>query len=109
MLEALNIRNLALVAELSLEFLPGLNTVTGETGAGKSLIIGALQLLAGGRASSSRTRCPSTTTDPERPRLPNGFPAGVPHAILPSWKRAESIGGLDFLWFERGFADIIIL
>ena len=39
----------------------------------------------------------------------SGFPAGVRHAILPSWKRAESIGGLDFLWFERGFADIIIL
>ncbi len=63
MLEALNIRNLALVTELSLDFLPGLNTVTGETGAGKSLIIGALQLLAGGRASAGIIRKGATTCE----------------------------------------------
>lgn len=51
MLENLYIKNLALVPELSIDFAPGLNIVTGETGAGKSLIIGAVQLLAGGRAT----------------------------------------------------------
>ncbi len=56
MLESLYIRNLALVAELQLDFTAGLNTVSGETGAGKSLIIGAIQLLAGGRASPASIR-----------------------------------------------------
>ncbi|NMA20996.1 MAG: DNA repair protein RecN [Lentisphaerae bacterium] len=56
MLESLYIRNLALVAELHLDFSSGLNTVSGETGAGKSLIIGAIQLLAGGRASPASIR-----------------------------------------------------
>ena len=56
MLERLHIKNLALVTELDLEFGPGLNTVTGETGAGKSLIIGAVQLLAGGRAAPGLIR-----------------------------------------------------
>ena len=56
MLESLYIRNLAVVAELEIGFGPGLNTVTGETGAGKSLILGALQLLLGERASPSVIR-----------------------------------------------------
>lgn len=56
MLETLHIKNLALVTELDVEFGAGLNTITGETGAGKSLIIGAVQLLAGGRATPSSIR-----------------------------------------------------
>lgn len=56
MLESLYIRNLALVSELQLDFETGLNVVTGETGAGKSLVIGAMQLLAGGRASPAIIR-----------------------------------------------------
>lgn len=56
MLESLYIRNLALVSELHLEFESGLNVVTGETGAGKSLVIGAMQMLAGGRASAASIR-----------------------------------------------------
>ncbi len=56
MLENLHIRNLALVTELDIEFGEGLNTITGETGAGKSLIIGAVQLLAGGRATPASIR-----------------------------------------------------
>ena len=56
MIESLHIKNLALVPELEIEFGPGLNVVTGETGAGKSLILGALQLLLGGRADKSLIR-----------------------------------------------------
>ena len=56
LLTNLHIRNLAVVAELEIEFGPGLNTITGETGAGKSLILGALQLLLGERASPSVIR-----------------------------------------------------
>ncbi len=56
MIESLHIKNLALVPELEIEFGSGLNVVTGETGAGKSLILGALQLLLGGRADKSLIR-----------------------------------------------------
>ncbi len=50
MLVSLRIRNLALVEDLSLDFGAGFNAVTGETGAGKSILIGALSLLLGERA-----------------------------------------------------------
>ena len=56
MLESLHIKNFALVSELELDFAAGLNTVSGETGAGKSLILGAVQLLAGSRASQNSIR-----------------------------------------------------
>ncbi len=47
MLQVLSIRNLSLVEETSIEFGQGLNIITGETGAGKSILIGALALLLG--------------------------------------------------------------
>lgn len=56
MLSRLNIRNLALVDSVSVEFQGGLNVITGETGAGKSLLIGALRLLLGERADKSMIR-----------------------------------------------------
>ncbi|MFQ5693461.1 MAG: AAA family ATPase, partial [Nitrospinota bacterium] len=56
MLTALRIENFALIESLSVEFGPGLNVLTGETGAGKSIIFGALQLILGGRASSDLIR-----------------------------------------------------
>jgi DNA repair protein RecN (Recombination protein N) len=56
MLSALRIKNLALVADLSLELQPGLNVITGETGAGKSILIGALNLLLGERADRTLLR-----------------------------------------------------
>ena len=56
MLGTLRIKNLALVSDLTLELEPGLNVITGETGAGKSVIIGALTLLTGQRADRSLIR-----------------------------------------------------
>jgi len=56
MLVELRIRDYAVVEDLSLELGPGLNVLTGETGAGKSIIVGALSLLLGERASSSVVR-----------------------------------------------------
>jgi DNA repair protein RecN (Recombination protein N) len=56
MLRFLSIRNLAVIDRLELEFEPGLNVLTGETGAGKSILVGAVGLLVGGRASAELVR-----------------------------------------------------
>lgn len=56
MLQSLRIRNLALLESVDLEFEPGFTAVTGETGAGKSILLGALSLLAGERADKTVIR-----------------------------------------------------
>ncbi|MBN1917481.1 MAG: DNA repair protein RecN [Verrucomicrobia bacterium] len=56
MLRELKIRNVALVDELHVEFAPGFNALTGETGAGKSIIIGALEFVLGARADARSIR-----------------------------------------------------
>ena len=56
MLTTLRIKNLALVSDLTLELQPGDNVITGETGAGKSIIIGALNLVLGERADRTLIR-----------------------------------------------------
>jgi DNA repair protein RecN (Recombination protein N) len=56
MLTTLRIKNLALVADLTLELQGGLNVITGETGAGKSILIGALSLVLGERADRTLIR-----------------------------------------------------
>ncbi len=83
MLTSLDIRNLAVVEEVGLEFGPGLNVVTGETGAGKSLILGAIQLLLGERGGPhlirpGADRCELTAEI----RLPEGETAGRVQTLL---------------------------
>lgn len=56
MLEMLSIRNLAVVESVDVHFYPGFHVLTGETGAGKSIIIDALALIAGGRGSADSIR-----------------------------------------------------
>ncbi|HKK50586.1 MAG TPA: DNA repair protein RecN [Myxococcota bacterium] len=56
MIEVLRIENLALVEAVELELGPGLSVLTGETGAGKSIILGALALLSGGRPAADALR-----------------------------------------------------
>ncbi|MCO5141896.1 MAG: DNA repair protein RecN [Oligoflexia bacterium] len=56
MLKSLRIKNFAIIEESELEFSDGLNIISGETGAGKSIIMDALHLLLGGRASSEIVR-----------------------------------------------------
>jgi len=65
MLTTLRIKNLALVADLTIELQPGYNVITGETGAGKSILIGALNLVLGERADRTLLRggCDSSTVE----------------------------------------------
>ena len=56
MLEHLHIKNVALIKESALSFGEGLNILTGETGAGKSMVIGSLQFVLGGRAGKDFLR-----------------------------------------------------
>ncbi len=56
MLRFLAIRHLAVIDQLELEFEPGLTVLTGETGAGKSILVGAVGLLLGSRASADMVR-----------------------------------------------------
>jgi DNA repair protein RecN (Recombination protein N) len=59
MLAELRIRNFAIIDDLHLVFGPGLNILTGETGAGKSIIIDALGMLLGDRATAEWVRAGS--------------------------------------------------
>jgi DNA repair protein RecN (Recombination protein N) len=56
MLRRLTVKNLAIVEDLEMEFSEGLTVITGETGAGKSILVDALALLAGGRGSLDLVR-----------------------------------------------------
>ena len=60
MIESLHISNYALIDKVEIEFSDGLNIITGETGAGKSIMLGALSMLLGGRADTR------VVTDPSR-------------------------------------------
>ncbi|MCF0238260.1 MAG: DNA repair protein RecN [Sphaerochaetaceae bacterium] len=85
MLEHLDIKNFALIENLSIDFSEGFNVITGETGSGKSIILGALGLLMGEKASTSsiRTGCDELVV--------NGI-ISVPenHEIIP-WLKERSI------------------
>src|SRR5688500_6826744 len=60
MLRFLRIRNLAVIEAVEVEFDPGFNVLTGETGAGKSLLVEAVGLLLGARASAALVRTGET-------------------------------------------------
>ena len=56
MLQSIHVKNLALIEETEVEFGEGLNIITGETGAGKSLLIGSVNLALGGKFDTSTLR-----------------------------------------------------
>lgn len=61
-LEELHVRDLALIEDVWLEFAPGMTVLTGETGAGKTALVGALKLLLGERADSTLVRAGANET-----------------------------------------------
>ncbi|HEY8338348.1 MAG TPA: AAA family ATPase, partial [Egibacteraceae bacterium] len=56
MLSELLIRDVGVIEEVTLELAPGLNVLTGETGAGKTMVVSALELLLGARADADQVR-----------------------------------------------------
>lgn len=75
MIESLHISNYALIDKVDIHFQPGLNIITGETGAGKSIILGALSLLLGSRADSRSARHPEKKSVIEAQFTTAGYPA----------------------------------
>ena len=87
MLQSLRIRNLALLEEVALDFEAGFTAVTGETGAGKSILLGALSLLAGERADKTIIRQGADTCEVEASIYfanPKGMDALLAKLDLPS-------------------------
>src|SRR5580765_7869165 len=85
MLTELRIRDLATIADVTLVLGPGLNVLTGETGAGKSMLVDALGLLLGGRADSGAIR----------PGAARAVVEGVFEEIPPGLRPAIEGMGLD--------------
>ena len=56
MINTLHIKNIGIIDDITINLNEGFNVLTGETGAGKTLIIGSLQILAGGRFSKDMIR-----------------------------------------------------
>jgi len=92
MLEELRIQNFAIIESLELTFAPGLNVITGETGAGKSIIIDAVELLLGGKADASFIRAGA-----ERALIEGVFVLDprAQAAIVPILQREELLEGDD--------------
>src|SRR5688572_17255209 len=93
MLQSLRIRNLALLEEVALDFESGFTAVTGETGAGKSILLGALSLLAGERADKTIIRQGAPATEVEA-RLFFEDPSRIDRALAELELPACEEGGL---------------
>ena len=110
MLTTLRIKNLALVSDLTLELSPGYNAITGETGAGKSIVIGALNLVLGQRADRALIRSGSEACSVEavfdvaRLRVnKRGAPIAAPARHGNDLKRAGSETGAPFAQYSGRF------
>ena len=98
MLQEIHIQNYAVIENLSVEFHPGLNVLTGETGSGKSVLVDALDLALGGRASPDviRTGADRATitavfqTDSLRGGVRKHEPGGPPWL---DWLERHGVGG----------------
>jgi DNA repair protein RecN (Recombination protein N) len=118
MLSELRIRNFALIDQLTLRLEGGLNVLTGETGAGKSIVVGALSLLLGERASSDVVR-----TGADRASVEGVFEVGG-RADVAKWleergfeadddllvlKREVAVEGRNRVWINASPATAALL
>ena len=86
MLTYLQIRDFAIIESVELELRPGLTVLTGETGAGKSILVDALQLLAGGRAGAEVVRHGA-----ERAEITGTFELSKAPRELKRWLEEQSV------------------
>src|SRR6185295_133870 len=100
MLSELSIENLALFEREVLAFGRGLNVISGETGAGKSLLLGALELLLGDRPRASTVRKGAAEARVEGRFV---FAPGEP-ALLDAWL-AEHVPAVDEEWIALAPED----
>jgi DNA repair protein RecN (Recombination protein N) len=96
MLLELAVENYAVVDRLRVPFYPGLNLLTGETGSGKSILVGALELLFGGRASTEVIR-----SGEQKARVSGRFAIGANRALLDVLDAAGLEAEDDELLIER--------
>src|SRR6266480_4952308 len=96
MLTHLHIRDFAIIDSVELELRRGLTVLTGETGAGKSILVDALQLLAGGRAGAEVVRHGA-----ERAEVSATFELSEAPRELQAWLEAQSVGEAGELIVRR--------
>jgi DNA repair protein RecN (Recombination protein N) len=94
MLKHLRIRNFAIIDEVAIDFGSGLNIISGETGAGKSILMDALALILGGRASSDLIRSGAEEAEVE--------------ALFDLGEDADLIAGLDAQGIRMEDGDLIV-
>src|SRR5437763_14075240 len=97
MLSHLQIRDFALIDSVELELRPGLTVLTGGTGAGKSIVVDALQLLAGGRAGAEAVRHGAA-----RAESTCAFELAAGSGELRRWLAEQAVGGAEELPVGRG-------
>ena len=103
MLTHLSIRNYALIERLDMDFFPGLSTITGETGAGKSILLGALDLIQGARADTTAIQLKPNSTS-----APTGWRHSSKRKISIS-SRAQSYGDSSPTAANRGLSSTTFL
>lgn len=115
MLAALRVQNLAVIDEVEVRFGPGFNVLTGETGAGKSILVDALQLVLGRRADSDviRTGADESTVEAifEGVELADrllsvGLPAPGPELLV---RRTVARGGRGRAWLNGSLVTVALL
>ena len=90
MLAELHVRDLGVIEDLHLVFGPGMTAVTGETGAGKTLVVEAIELLVGGKADPVLVRAGASEASVEATPMTPRSPAGKVFVETPSLPAAAT-------------------